>query len=353
MQPEVELLLNLFRSPSEALLAIWRREDPDFDFKIAVAQSDWILEKLWFDVGSLPKLKGIADRPEGPRRYGLSVAHLIIQGITLQGRLVWKRSDRQAPRILYFAWLDSRFGRDPLFLKSVGQHISMALELDKLLARRSEVDRRFGYYMLGTFYDDLPRSLKRFVGIRRSTLRRMGIRQGLTVELSKWKFGAVSLWRAADRAIRRGEARVVAKETAEAFSVRVRKGCEHIILDFASQNGTDGFSLSDPVLDLAFRDRALICKTLTSNRDWFDRPNISFQGRSRYIAGIDNITERLLQVHFEREKSPSARFTKIGGNFAERKSSAPEGNIIILLWYELLGHLRLELADEPGDFRFD
>jgi hypothetical protein len=345
LQPEVELLLNLFRSPSEALLAIWRREDPDFDFKIAVAQSDWILEKLWFDVGSLPKLKGI----EGPRRYGLSVAHLIIQGITLQGRLVWKRSDRQAPRILYFAWLDSRFGRDPLFLKSVGQHISMALELDKLLARRSEVDRRFGYYMLGTFYDDLPRSLKRFVGIRRSTLRRMGIRQGLTVELSKWKFGAVSLWRAADRAIRKGEARVIAKETAEAFSVRVRKGCEHIILDFASKNGTDGFSLSDPVLDLAIRDRASISKTLASNRDWFDRPNTSFQGRSRYIAGIDNITERLLQVHFEREKSPSARFTKIEEILRSGKA-LPLKEIEPPPLVRLLGHLRLELADEPEDF---
>lgn len=308
---ETLVVMGLYRAAYQAVVEIWKT--PGAVVAEATAKADWVLQNILFDVTWLTRLldsQSQASRADLPK--GMFLAHLFAQGISLYGKRRVGNDAKEAPRDLYFRWLVSRFEVTGNLQREAGKQLRRIFETDFAIEAKDGLEKQLKRHLLGDLYDDLPPHLKACVQLSSGVIRRMGIRQYYAVETPAWKFDARTFWRAAARAIRKGETKVTTKETQKTFVVRAAKNRPDV-LQFISPNASESFGLSDPAFEALARERSTRESALIRQLGWFDKPFPAASAQIKRIVEMRNPAERMRQIHFARRTSPAAMEEKLKG----------------------------------------
>ncbi len=346
---EVQLFADLYLATSTALLALWA--EPSGDFADAEARATWLLTSLWQDAITL--VGTFSDALAGgldDGLFGLGLAHLVMQGVSLPGRDQWPRTGEANPRQLYLAWLERTFsftGRERR--RTLAEALRRDFEDRGWLEGSDERMRLAQREILGTFFDELPRSIRDAIPLSRDTLRLLGLERFTATHIDELQFEYRAFWRSAGRAWNGRPTRIRPQNTDVSVSIAIEEGRGDISsrLVFTRPDKPRRGVHVDPILVLLDRDPLARRRLLEKHRDWFDCAEEDFQRHAARIASLRSTHERIRQATTARAESPAFVYgelkSELGrGNVGEKPFLPPPLK-------RMLAYLRLRLDGDPND----
>jgi hypothetical protein len=341
---EIQLFAGLYLATSTAMLALW--SEPSGDFADAEARATWLLTSLWQDATAL--VGTFSDALAGgldDGMFGMGLAHLIVQGVSLPGKSQWPPENGPTPRALYVEWLERTFsfvGRERR--RTLVEGLRRDFEDRGWLDHQDERVRQAQRAFLGEFFDELPRSIRDAVPLSRETLAFLGLERFTATRIDELEFEYRVFWRAAERAWRGRPAKIHPRNRDMTVNVAIEKadGGAQPRLVFTQPGRQRRGVHDDPLLVLLDPDPLVRRRCLDQHREWFDCEEDDFRRHADRIAALRCTHERIRQAISARAEAPALIYAELRA--ALGRGETGEKPFLPPPLRRLLAHLRLRLS---------
>lgn len=341
--------MTFYSAGSEALIQVWRDETLTVERLLAV--SDWLLHQFLFDVAGAVEVWNQGNPPSvAIETAGISDANLIFRAVALAGRKPPAKEDKASRQKLFVRWLMSRLEPDASRLAQLGGHLRDAL-LEPLRAAKSHEERVIAALTCGELYLAFPEELQRAVHLRKADLNALKLDQWQPMALGEYSFDLRDFFRAAERALRRGEAALTARVPDNLkFSVRPEQNSERLVIVLESKEAKKRMRISDACLGLLQSDAATREAGMFAQRHWLDLSKADADRTFPKIARIKNLHERMRQYYELREKSLALHFSSLATRFSQR-DNVQTGDLRPPSPETILRHIRVPPRPSDGELR--
>jgi tetratricopeptide (TPR) repeat protein len=263
---EALFLLRQYSTVLEAIKAIWSNAELSEDAQIA--QSDWLLESLWYDSVALPAFLTEFQNPAD--LVGLGLHQVFVIGFQLPGLL-----DDGGKAERFWRWLFSRIGREPRRWNNVLRDVKNGLFA---MAQKSGAQQELVAFgaMQSRMIKVVPLNLRPVLSLSKEDLEVLGAKESQPVELGPHLFRSDLLWASCGKVLDGEDATIETEEPdKKRFKLSLEeidagdKGGEISVL-FEPEDGGSGFRWSDGVLFLLQRDLEKLKISLQKLRSTLD-----------------------------------------------------------------------------------
>jgi hypothetical protein len=181
---EMDFLVEMNRSTSEAIASCWRESDAD-----ARERADWLVENLYVDLAGLSSLAQWRESEvEQLHLMAVSLAGMIGRGFTL----VDKQAKLGDLRRKYFDWLRSavlepRLDADPLLVQSISQLVKGTLQ-GLIPASVKTMEDAAAIRVLQSYFTDLPSAIREELARDAAFTASLGMKAIQVVHLGDLRF---------------------------------------------------------------------------------------------------------------------------------------------------------------------
>jgi hypothetical protein len=243
--------MSYYIAGSEALTEVWKNGGISKERLIAV--SDWLLHQIIFDAGAAVEIWG-GERGE---MAGLFDASLFFRAIAFTECKPDENAGVPTRQELLVRYLTSRLEPDAKRLQLMARTLR-GLLLQATRRARSAKNKLLAGLAFGGLYMAFPQDLQAAIGFNRKELAELYLDQWTPFSFGKYSFDLGEFWRAAERALRRGESSLTTRTPDRiGFRVTTTVDEEQTMIILQAPDGSTRFRVSDPALNLLKTDQTV------------------------------------------------------------------------------------------------
>ena len=311
---EIAFVLNLALVIPRTIVSLWINESSE---EKCIAQSNWLIDKLYSELHGLFKTIG----QEKPDQNDRQLAAMTLSGL-IDGAISFpfKQGENGRPkqRTVYYEWLykaflHEKFEADPNLIIEVADVLKISLM--SMLDQELDKDTADGAVKLLQFlYNDLPDPIQEELSRDTDFMAKIGFISRPFAEAFGLNFDHDEFFKAASEAINGREAILSTLERDQEVKFlpfELDNGKKAICLD---EPGTEKKVISEATLELLLESSEEREAVLRRNRSWFDCSRKTFEKAVAEIVSIEEPSRRIEEARSWIKNSATVYYSKLYQN---------------------------------------
>ena len=314
---EIAFVINLALTIPRTIVSLWINESSE---EKCIAQSNWLIDKLYSELHGLFKTIG----QEKPDQNDRQLAAMTLSGL-IDGAISFpfKQGENGRPkqRAIYFDWLykaflHEKFEVNPNFIAEVANILKISL----MSMLEHDQDSAGVVKLLQLLFNDLPDPFREELNLDTDFMAKIGFRLRPTAEAFGLDFDHDEFLKVASEAMNGREAILSTLEgdqEVKFIPFELDNGNKAICLD---ESGTEKKVISEATLELLLESSEEREAVLRRNRSWFDCPRKTFEKAIAEIVSIEEPGRRIEKARSWIKNSAAVYYSKLYQNIKTQQA---------------------------------